>query len=447
MRFLPWPEKAIIAIHIDFDLKIFLTVALQTRTEPIFIMRRPSILFVNRVYPPYRGATGRVLRDLARGFAREGWQVYVLSTGTKFSKERDGAIKVMRVKGPKKPGSKFGYVLSWLKMFRAMFWLPKTDVIVTMTDPPMLNVIGHYVSKARRSQHIHWCQDLYPDLLEVFDIKLPVFFQRFLHRLSRRSMQKAAKNIVIGRCMAKHLSYTGLNPQNITVIPNWPDHELRYGDDRPPEYIEIPAVDGSKSYEELLKSGPKFRVLYAGTIGLAHPHDIIVDAAEILAQSNPEIEFVFVGEGQGFDVIAQERINRNLHNVRMLPYQPNSRLKEIMESGDVHLISMKEKAAGCLVPSKLYSALAVGRPTIFIGPENCETAKVIHDFKAGQVIHQGDARLLANTILQYRNSGEHWFAAHEGAGKAGQVFVPEESIDAWIKRANDVVNHKKKMAA
>lgn len=409
-------------------------------------MRRPSILFINRVYPPYRGATGRVLRDLARGFARDGWQVYVLTTGPKFAKERDGAIKVMRVKGAQKPNGKFAYGLIWARMMSCVFKLPKTDVIVTMTDPPMLSVLGQYVSKMRGSQHIHWCQDLYPDLLDAFDVKLPDFFKKFLHKLSRNSMQKAAKNIVIGRCMAKHLSYTGLSPQKITVIPNWPDHELHHGSKQEAEEYEMPYVDGSKSYDELLKTGPKFRVLYAGTIGMAHPHQSIIDAAEMLAESNPEIEFVFVGEGDGFDVIAEERMKRNLQNIRMLPYQPHSRLKEIMESGDVHLISMKEQAAGCLVPCKLYSALAVGRPCIFVGPENTETAKVIHDFSAGRVIHQDDARLLAEAILDYRNSGEHWFAAHEGAGKAGRIFVPEESIDAWIKRANDVIDLKKKAA-
>jgi hypothetical protein len=110
-----------------------------------------------------------------------------------------------------------------------------------------------------------------------------------------------------------------------------------------------------------------------------------------------------------------------------------------MESGDVHLISMREDAAGMLVPSKLYAALAVGRPCIFVGPEQSETAKVITDFHAGAIVHQGDARALADKILQYRTSGEDWFAAHTGAAAAGKIFVPAEAINAWIERAWSVV--------
>ncbi|MFN3700975.1 MAG: glycosyltransferase, partial [Alphaproteobacteria bacterium] len=196
---------------------------------------------------------------------------------------------------------------------------------------------------------------------------------------------------------------------------------------------------GSKAYEEQLKQAPKFRVLYAGTLGRAHPYKVILNAAAILAQSNPEIEFVFVGDGKGFEKLAQERTRMGLENVRLLPYQPNSGLKEVMESGDVHLISMRENAAGCLVPSKLYSALAVGRPCVFVGPEACEAAKVIEDYRAGEVIPQGDAALLAKVILQFRMNGETWFKAHEGALKAGEVFTAEASIEEWISRANDLI--------
>ena len=194
-------------------------------------MRRPSVLFINRTYPPVRGASGRVLRDLARSFAREGWQVYVLTTGPKAIKERDGAIKVMRVKADGKPKRDIGYALIWLRLLFAAFKLPKTDLVVTMTDPPMTSVIGRAIAFRRKSKHIHWCQDLYPDVLGALGVELPGFVSRFLNKLSRRTMQSADKNIVIGRCMAKHLSHSGLSPQKITVIPNWPDHELIHAND------------------------------------------------------------------------------------------------------------------------------------------------------------------------------------------------------------------------
>jgi colanic acid biosynthesis glycosyl transferase WcaI len=271
-----------------------------------------------------------------------------------------------------------------------------------------------------------------------------------MKKLSRRSMRECDKTIVIGRCMAKHLTYGGVDPRHITVIPNWPDYELikpagANGFNGASSATQIPAnlnvnVNGAKaSHEQLKNVDPKFRVLYAGNIGRAHPLNTILEAAQILDKSNPEIEFAFVGEGPRFDELARERAKRGLHNIRLLPFQPQSRIKQVMESGDVHLISMREDAAGMLVPSKLYAALAVARPCIFLGPAQSETAKVITDFHAGAVLAQGDPQALADKILHYRNNGEDWFAAHSGALAAGKIFVPKEAINAWIERAWSVV--------
>jgi hypothetical protein len=115
-----------------------------------------------------------------------------------------------------------------------------------------------------------------------------------------------------------------------------------------------------------------------------------------------------------------------------------------MESGDLHLISMNPDAAGMLVPCKLYSALAVARPCIFVGPSHCETARTIIDFNAGAVVAQGEAQQLADTILRYRLSSDAWFTAHEGARNAGKVFTPDEAIGAWIRRARAVIGARQK---
>lgn len=407
-------------------------------------MRRPSILFINRVYPPSSGATGRVLRDLARAFAKEGWQVTVITTGDKAGKERDGGIRVIRVKGAERPRGIFSYILIWFRLLIAGLRHSETHLLVTMSDPPMLVVAGRIIRMVKKNRHINWCQDLYPDLFPALGVRIPPFIMPFLKGFARKSMRECDKLIVIGRCMAKNLSYGGIDPRHITVIPNWPDSELvkvsgSSGFNGASVVQAMPPISGSKPFEEQIKHGPKFRVLYAGNIGRAHPLGTILDAAEILDEENPEIEFVFVGDGPRFDEISRERTRRGLHNIRLLPYQPQSRLKSVMESGDVHLISMKDKAAGMLVPSKLYAALAVGRPCIFIGPTLSETAKVINDFNAGSVVAQGDARGLADHIKHYRSNSEGWFAAHHGATSAGKIFLPSESINAWMERAWGVV--------
>lgn len=412
-------------------------------------MKKPSVLFINRVYPPSSGATGRVLRDLAQAFSRDGWDVTVLTTGDTASVTLDGAVRVNRIKvaAGKTP---WKYALAWTKLLWAGLRMPKHRMVVTLTDPPLVVAAGRIIARFKKSSHIHWVQDLYPDILPVLGMNIPEWGMNILRGITRRAMRSCDRVVVIGRCMAKHLAYTGFDMAKVSVIPNWPDFELTPAAKmRVSKPIHTPKTKAVLAGRDILRNhpifvdeAPKFRVLYSGNLGRAHPISTILDAAEILMETNPEIEFVFAGDGANFERIAEARARRGLDNVRLLPPQPLSRLKDLMEGGDVHLISMKHEAAGMLVPSKLYAALATGRPCIFIGPDHAETAKVIREFGAGAVVSQGQAQKLAHEILSFRNDGNIWFAAQTGALRAGEQFVPANSISTWIKGAREALRYR-----
>lgn len=396
---------------------------------------------MNRVYPPVRGATGRVLQDLAVAFAREGWHVTVISSGPKAGEERQEGVRILRVRGPARPSGALSYLWIWIKMLFLALRLKGRHILVTMTDPPLLIVVGQIVAKLKRSRHINWCQDLYPDVMPALGVRMPAFLMRWFKNLRIKAMKRCDKVIVCGRCMVKHLTQEGLDAQKIAMVANWPDMELT-----DPEMVDVngtpyqePDSDIVRPFEKQVKTGQRFRVLYAGNMGLAHPIETILAAAEIFEENGSDIEFVFVGDGARFDYIAAVRSEKCLDNIRLLPFQPVSNLRELMESGDVHLITMKEEAAGMVVPCKLYSALAVARPSIFVGPVQSEVAKVIRDFSTGLVVATDDVDNLVNAIKHFRESGEAWFEAHRGAVQAREVFTPQKSIEAWMDCAWDVV--------
>lgn len=401
---------------------------------------KPSVLLINRVYPPTKGASGRVLRDLAREMARAGWTVNILTTGTKTFTEKDGAITVKRVAAPAKPRGFFAYLVVLFKFYWALLREPRPDLVVTLTDPPFLVVLGRRFAKRRRCAHVHWCQDLYPDLFVPIGVKLPGFVLKWLGRMSRRSMNQSSKVIAVGRCMARYLAHTGVETNKISVVTNWPDLELvEQNNNTPPPKIKK-HVPMAKPAQSLLRDdSPRFRVLYAGTIGRAHPMKAVLEAAEHLS-IHPEIEFVFVGEGASHDRLAAERAKRGLENIKLMPFQPASHLKELMESGDVHLVSARDDTAGLLVPSKFYSAIAAARPTIYIGPAETEVGRVIRDYGCGAIIPQGDGKTLAQAILYFRNDPDAWFNAQEGAIAAAADSRPVKSILSIMKEAEHAIN-------
>jgi len=401
---------------------------------------KPSVLLINRVYPPARGASGRVLRDLAREMARAGWTVTVLTTGEKTFSEKDGGIAVHRVSAPLDPKGMFSYARVLWNLYRGAMKQPRHDLVITLTDPPMLVTIGRRFAKRKRCAHLHWCHDLYPDLFPSIGVRLPRFVLNAMSRSVRRSMNKSGKVIAVGRCMGRYLAHTGVETGRISVIPNWPDQELvDYTAKQKNDYKLKQNVQLARPPEALLRNdAPRFRILYAGTIGRAHPMKAILEAAEHLS-IHPEIEFVFVGEGPQHDRLAAERARRGLENIKLLPYQPASCLKDLMESGDLHLISMRDDAAGLLVPCKFYSAIAAARPTIYVGPADTEIGKMIRDYGCGAIIEQGDGKTLAQAILYFRNDADAWFNAQQGAEQAAADSRPVKSILSIMKEAENTI--------
>lgn len=394
-------------------------------------MSAPSVLFINRVYYPSRGATGRILRDVAEAFAKAGWSVTVLTTGADDDVSRLNGVQITRIKAPQTVRSLPAYLWVWLKLFIKALRMSRRDIVITMTDPPMLVVIGRIFSRIKGAAHIHWCQDLFPDLLPALDMKLPNFILKALRRLSRRSMKEADRVIVIGRCMARHLVETGMSLSDLTLITNWPDREI-FSPSKPEEKMydgQMPLVQDER---------PRFRLIYAGAIGRSHSMKTLMEAVLALNESQPDIEFVFIGDDVGHERMARQRDRYGLSNVRMLPFQPPGRLRYIMESADVHLVSLTDEAAGLMVPSKFYSALAAGRPCIYVGPPGTEIAQVNDYFHCGLNVANGDSNGLIRAIMTYRESEAAWRSAQDGAIRAREVFLPEQSIQALIKRASQV---------
>ena len=78
---------------------------------------KPSILLLNRVYPSQRGATGRLLQDLARALEKSGWRVSVLAVADKASVLPSRNLNIRFIKGAKNPKTAFSCFLIYAACF------------------------------------------------------------------------------------------------------------------------------------------------------------------------------------------------------------------------------------------------------------------------------------------------------------------------------------------
>jgi glycosyltransferase involved in cell wall biosynthesis len=375
-----------------------------------------SVLFINRVYPPAQGATGQLLSELAPALVEAGWDVSVLTSrppGAARSEVLRG-VRVTRVRGlPFASASFFLRALSYLALYPALLWralrLPPSDVVVTMTDPPLQVILGPILRAWKGSRLVHWAQDLYPELAEEMGLLTrDGWLARRLRALSTRALARNDRIVAIGRCMKERLAQRGLPRDRILVLPNWghPICASTWGRHENPFRKEQGLED-------------KFVVMYSGNLGVAHSFEVILEAAERLQTDEPQVVFVFVGNGARLSWVQEQGRRRQLRNVRFVPFQPQEKLAQTLAAADLHLASMRENLCGLVVPSKVYGALAVGRACVFLGPERSETAQLILEHGCGSVLSGSCGSRLAACISYWKHDPARLREAEERAEAIG----------------------------
>ena len=392
-----------------------------------------SLLVVNRVYPPQAGATGQLLADLLDSLSAQGWDSEVLASQVSPIAPADvrrNLVVVSRASGlTLSRSSLFKRMLSYLSLYPAFFFRAlrtrRSEILVTLTDPPLLLLLGPFLKWIKRYRLIHWAQDLYPEVAEELGVLpkngLPA---RVLRACSTWALRRHDVIVAIGSCMRERLLQRGIAASQIVVIPNWNLSEAASG---VAGLGDLPA-DGSV-FRASHSWGDRFVVMYSGNFGLAHPFEAIVEAARQLDRGDRRVLFVFVGEGANLATV-KEGV-RDLSNVAWLPYQPIELLGQCLRAADVHLASMHDRTCGLVVPSKVYGIIAAERPCLFLGPAESEVARLIAESGCGRVLRSDDGAALASAISELANDPERMRAMRRAAAALGPRVSREAAVAAW----------------
>jgi putative colanic acid biosynthesis glycosyltransferase WcaI len=368
------------------------------------------ILLLNQTFFPDVASSGQHLTDLALGLAERGHQVTVVTSRRAYDDPRKlfqrrqtwRGIRICRIfnsglgkQAKWRRAADFGtFMLSCC--FRLAL-LPKSDVIVAMTSPPLISFIGAFYARFHGSRFCYWVMDLNPDEAIAAGWLSPGSLPaRCLERLSRFSFHQASAVIALDRFMRERIASKGIAAGKIAVIPPWShDSEIEFH------------PEGRARFRKAHGLEDKFVVMYSGNHSPCHPLDTVVAAAEKLAPRN-DIAFCFVGGGTEFSHIKQLARERQLPNVLCLPYQPLGELAGSLSAADLHLVVMGDPFVGLVHPCKIYNILRIGTPLLYLGPEPSHISDTLQSFKGllqfGRVAH-GAVDQMVQRILKVKESG------------------------------------------
>jgi colanic acid biosynthesis glycosyl transferase WcaI len=361
------------------------------------------VLLVNQFFFPDVAAVAQLMTDLAEDLASRGVRVGVLCGRTQYSREGGAAagsrslppsIRVYRVPALNLPGrSGMVHALNYaafhlVALLRALF-LPRYDVSIVFTNPPLIPVVGWVLKRLRGTKFIQVVEDVYPDVAVRLGFlgrsgpaaRLTAWLSAFLLRSSDRA-------IALGEAMKRVLVAKGISPERVVEIPNWADGKEIF----PVAREQNPFLDSHG-----LRG--RFVVQYSGHMGEAHDFLTILETAESL-RDHGEIVFLFVGGGPRKEEIALYKTEHALSNVEILPYQERAGLRFSLSAADVALISLNPDLEELMFPCKVYGIMAAGRPFLYVGSEKGEIGQIAGEAGCGFAVRTGDVEGLRDLVLR-----------------------------------------------
>jgi glycosyltransferase involved in cell wall biosynthesis len=404
------------------------------------------VLLVNQHYWPDHASTAQHLTDLAESLVEQGYDVHVICSrgGSRPSAPRRKRFEVHRGVSIHRVGSSSlgrqstlrrmtDYLSFHFTALTKALGLPRFDLVVTLTTPPLIGLIGLLLRKLRQTRHVFWSMDLHPDAslaLGRMNPRKPLV--KMLVWLSACLYRNADRVVALGSYMEDRLLAKGVRAQRISIIPVW---------GRRGESSEDEGRDSTSLRTELGLSN-KLIVMYSGNHGLAHSFDEVIEAAVRLKQRD-DIAFLFVGDGPRLREVLDAKRLYGLDNVHRIDFVSRERLCQSLTVADAHLVTMRQEMTGICVPSKVYGAMAVARPVLFVGPEHCEVADTVREAECGYTLRPGDVDGLVRAIESMANDRSLVRALGErGLADFVAQYEREACCARWCWMIGELVGHE-----
>ncbi|HWA28473.1 MAG TPA: glycosyltransferase family 4 protein [Lacunisphaera sp.] len=389
-------------------------------------MPNPRLIFVNRVYWPSTQATAQLLTDLAESLAARGWTVHVITAGEPAT--RHNGVTIHRTGTPEKHSGLLSRAMTHRAFQRAArrqlaAVVKPGDVVVPMTDPPLLAVAVGREVVARGAKIVPWIQDIYPEIAAAHFGPVAGILSLPLKASRDSAWRSAAACVTLGTDMARTVTDRGVPGDRVAILPNWAPRELHLP-------ATPAAIDACRRRWDV---ADKFVVAYSGNLGRVHEFETMLDAAARL-RANASVVFLFIGQGPRFQEVRAAASSRGLDNIRLFPPEPRAALPAALAGADAHLVSLRPTYAALVYPSKLAGVLAAGRPALFIGPTAGDIGRLLANESCGESFAPGDSAGLATIIARWQSDAPERVRLGRAARAAYEKhFTAEAAVSAWEK--------------
>lgn len=361
------------------------------------------------VFSPDGVSTAYLYNDIALKFKASGYEVAVLTTTPHYNvvdselkkqplrkrvlglfyESNFNGIKVKHVYQKKYKSTLLrllGFVYWHIVSFVLALCEKKIDLILSPSPPLTIGFLNVIIAKLKGAKVIYNVQEIYPDLLiEEGGLKSGLTIS-FLKWMERFVYNKSDAVTTIDEIFYNTIVSRFKDNSKLHVIPNFVDTDIY-------KPIDKSTLELSK---ELFPDTESVKVMYAGNIGFAQDWEPLVALADEL--KNDAVEFFVIGEGAEKERLLQEKVNKQLDKLHILPYQPRELMPSLLAYSDIQFIFMSPDTEGHGFPSKVYTIMACAKPLIVISGNNTPIINFLNDKDCAYLLTKRDLQVAVAKI-------------------------------------------------
>lgn len=318
-----------------------------------------NIFFVVDNFTPDLGAASFRFESIVKELADRGNKVTVLASYPnridleKFKEFEYDNVEVYRINKKSLKESILNRAITYFKFFYEAIKIgkkisKKSDIVISTSPQLLVGVAGAIISRLNKKVFLIDIRDLWPDI--VLDMGVmkkynPIYL--FL-KVLEKYMYRQSKFLVYNSPGFYNYLMSKYDKEKMKLITNGID-----------DYI----LDYFKNKEIKIEKKDKYKILYAGNIGIAQDIKILVDLAE---RYRSKIEIIIIGKGSQESTIRRLIEEKRITNIYLIPSVPRNELLEKYEETDMLFLQLKDiKMFEKTIPSKIFEYLASQKPIIY----------------------------------------------------------------------------------
>jgi hypothetical protein len=345
--------------------------------------------------PPEFSAVSQYALLIAEQYAIEGDAITVIGLRSSAAAGRPepyriGAVSIIPVL--RRPFSRRSWVrrLLWtvgtdlVLIAKAWREIRAADVVRFTGSPPFLLHFLVPLNFFLRKKLIYRITDFYPECI-IAALEKPNRLLEWFRRLTIMMRRRVHEFEVIGEDMKLRLLECNIDADRIFLKR-----------DMSPVSISSNLVPLPRPTE---LRGRK-AVLYSGNWGVAHDTTTFLEGYRLHHETGSGSVVLWLNAtGSGADEVDARLREANLPFYRQM-LVPLEHLGKLLISPDVHLITLKPRFVGYVLPSKVYGCIASRKPVIFIGPKTSDVHRLCSHCSNSRYIHidAGQAKRFAEAL-------------------------------------------------